>query len=104
MGLGPYSLTIFGSFPNAAQGKNAGGGELPPLRRRLGRIAKKHRPRFQATVHVRLTAPARGTFDATTGTLRLRAYNGLRDRLQQAEGSRFFPNERTNRSRIEQWN
>jgi hypothetical protein len=57
-----------------------------------------------AVVHVRLTAPGHGTFDATTGTLRLRAYNGLRDRLQQGEGTRFFPNERTNRGRIEQWN
>jgi hypothetical protein len=57
-----------------------------------------------AVVHVRLTAPGHGTFDAATGSLRLRAYNGLRDRLQQAEGSRFFPNERTGRGRIEQWN
>ncbi|HXT59097.1 MAG TPA: hypothetical protein VN699_10700 [Pirellulales bacterium] len=55
-----------------------------------------------AVVHVRLTAPGHGTFDATTGTLRLRAYSGLRDRLQQAEGSRFFPNERTGRGRTEQ--
>jgi hypothetical protein len=55
-----------------------------------------------ALVHVRLTAPGQGMFDATTGAIRLRRYNGLRDRLQQTTGSRFFPNERTYRGRSEQ--
>lgn len=50
-----------------------------------------------AAVHVRLTAPGHGTFDASTNPIRLRPYNGVRDRLQQVEGARFFPGERTNR-------
>lgn len=50
-----------------------------------------------AVVHVRFTAPGHGTFEASTNPVRLRAYNGVRDRLQQAEGTRFFRNERTNR-------
>jgi len=50
-----------------------------------------------AVVHVRFTAPGHGTFDASTNPVRLRPYNGVRDRLQQAQGTRFFPNERTNR-------
>ena len=50
-----------------------------------------------AVVHVRFTAPGHGTFDASTNPIRLRPYNGVRDRLQQAQGTRFFPNERTNR-------
>lgn len=51
-----------------------------------------------AMVHARFTAPGHGTFEASTNPLRLRAYNGVRDRIQQAEGTRFFRNERTNRS------
>ena len=50
-----------------------------------------------AVVHVHFTAPGHGTFDASTNPVRLRPYNGVRDRLQQAQGTRFFPNERTNR-------
>ncbi|HVW39704.1 MAG TPA: hypothetical protein VHB99_20440, partial [Pirellulales bacterium] len=50
-----------------------------------------------AVVHVRFTAPGHGTFDASTNPIRLRPYNGVRDRLQQVEGTRFFPGERTNR-------
>lgn len=50
-----------------------------------------------AVVHVRFTAPGHGTFEASTNPVRLRAYNGVRDRLQQAEGTRFFNSERTNR-------
>ncbi|HVW39581.1 MAG TPA: hypothetical protein VHB99_19820 [Pirellulales bacterium] len=55
-----------------------------------------------AVVHVRLTAPGHGTFDASTNPIRLRSYNGVRDRLQQVEGTRFFPGERTNRGRSRQ--
>jgi hypothetical protein len=50
-----------------------------------------------AVVHVRFTAPGHGTFDASTNPIRLRPYNGVRDRLQQVEGTRFFHGERTNR-------
>ena len=46
-------------------------------------------------VHVRLSVPAQGTFEATESTLRIRPYSALRDHLQQATGSRFFPHERT---------
>lgn len=53
-----------------------------------------------AVVHVRFTAPGHGTFDASTNPVRLRPYSGVRDRLQQVEGTRFFPGERTNRG----WN
>ena len=50
-----------------------------------------------AVVHVRFTAPGHGTFDASTNPIRLRPYSGVRGRLQQVEGTRFFPGERTNR-------
>ena len=46
-------------------------------------------------VHVRLSVPGQGTFEATESTLRIRPYSALRDNLQQATGSRFFPHERT---------
>jgi hypothetical protein len=39
--------------------------------------------------------PGQGTFDATTGAIRIRPYNGVRDRLQKSTGTRFFPNEWT---------
>lgn len=48
-----------------------------------------------ALVHARLSAPGHGSFEATTGVLRLRPYNGMRDRRQQDAGTRFFPGERT---------
>lgn len=54
-----------------------------------------------ALVHVRLNAPGHGVFDATSGVTRLQRYDGLRGRLQEATGSRFFRNERTNRGRRE---
>ena len=46
-------------------------------------------------VHVRLNVPGQGTFEATESTVRIRPYSALRDHLQQATGSRFFPHERT---------
>jgi hypothetical protein len=52
-----------------------------------------------ALAHVRLTVPGHGTFDATTGMLRLRPYNGVRERLELFEGSRYFHVERTGRGR-----
>jgi hypothetical protein len=55
-----------------------------------------------AVVHVRFSAPGHGTFEASTNPVRLRPYNGVRDRLQQAAGTRFFPNERTNRNQSRQ--
>jgi hypothetical protein len=54
-----------------------------------------------AMVHARLSVPGQGTFDATTGAIRIRPYNGFRDRLQQSTGARFFPNERTGTGRSE---
>ncbi|HVC93622.1 MAG TPA: hypothetical protein VND64_08030 [Pirellulales bacterium] len=54
-----------------------------------------------AMLHARLSVPGQGTFDATTGAMRIRLYNGVRDRLQQSTGTRFFPNERTGIGRSE---
>ncbi|HVX64057.1 MAG TPA: hypothetical protein VHC19_25770 [Pirellulales bacterium] len=54
-----------------------------------------------ALVHVRLTAPGHGMFDATAGAIRLQRFNGMRGRLQKATGSQFFSNERTNRGHNE---
>ena len=48
-------------------------------------------------LHVRLTAPGHGTFDASLAELRVRPYSGVRDRLQQRRGTRFFSEERTSR-------
>lgn len=46
-------------------------------------------------VHSRLTVPGHGVFEATTSPVRLRAFNPIRDRLQQTSSARFFPQERT---------
>ena len=54
-----------------------------------------------AMLHARLSVPGQGTFDATTGAIRIRPYNGVRDRLQQSTGARFFPNEPTGIGRSE---
>ncbi len=54
-----------------------------------------------ALVHVRLTAPGHGMFDATAGAIRLQRFNGMRGRLQKATGSQFFSNEWTNRGHNE---
>ena len=46
-------------------------------------------------VHARLAAPGHGTFDATAPAVTLRAPSPMRDRLQQRDNWRFFPNENT---------
>ena len=46
-------------------------------------------------VHVRLTVPGHGVFDATADMVRIRPYGTVRDHLQQATGERFFRTERT---------
>lgn len=46
-------------------------------------------------VHVRLSVPGQGTFEASDAMVRLRPYSSVRDRLQQATGHRFFPDETT---------
>ncbi|HZZ73898.1 MAG TPA: hypothetical protein VFE24_16720 [Pirellulales bacterium] len=48
-------------------------------------------------VHATFSVPGQGSFEAATGAVRIRAYNPIRDRLQQREGVRFFPTERTSR-------
>lgn len=50
-------------------------------------------------VHARLTVPGQGVFEATTGPTLVRQLNPVRDRRQQQLGSRFWPNERTDRSK-----
>lgn len=47
----------------------------------------------RGAVHVRLSVPGQGTFEATDAMLRLRPYSAVRDRLQQGTGQRFFPGE-----------
>ncbi len=51
------------------------------------------------TVHVRLAVPGQGVFDATESTVRIRPYSAMRDHLEYVSGGRFFPVERTGRSR-----
>ena len=48
-------------------------------------------------VHATLSIPGQGSFEANTGAIRIRAYNPIRDRLEEREGTRFFPTERTSR-------
>ena len=48
-------------------------------------------------VHATLSIPGQGSFEATTGAIRIRAYNPIRDRLQERDGTRIFPGERTSR-------
>ncbi len=47
-----------------------------------------------ALVHARLTVPGQGTFEASCAMVRIRTYSSVRDRLQEANGDRFFPVER----------
>jgi hypothetical protein len=54
-------------------------------------------PRY-ALVHVRLSVPGQGTFDASQDGLSLRGFTPVRDRVEAAAGTRFLPNERTGRS------
>jgi hypothetical protein len=48
-------------------------------------------------VHARLVVPGQGVFDDSADAVRIRAYSAFRDRLQQLEGTRFLPHERTGR-------
>jgi len=51
----------------------------------------------KAIVHARFSVAGSGTFDASTPAVRVRAYNPIRDRLEQREGNRFFAEEWTSR-------
>jgi hypothetical protein len=55
-----------------------------------------HRAPYGA-VHVRLSVPGHGVFEATRSVVRLRPYSATRDRYQQRTGRRFFDIERTGR-------
>lgn len=46
-----------------------------------------------ALVHARLVVPGEGAFETSDGFVRIRPYSPVRDRLQQAQGKRFFPDE-----------
>jgi len=48
-------------------------------------------------VHARLAVPGRGLFTASTGMVRVREFNLLRERMLQSRGVRFFPQEETGR-------
>lgn len=48
-------------------------------------------------VHVRLSVPGEGVFEASQSTIRVRPASAMRDRLEQATGQRFFELERTGR-------
>jgi len=45
-------------------------------------------------VHVRLSVPGQGVFEATTAAVRIRPHHPIRDQFQQSTGQRFFPQER----------
>ena len=49
-------------------------------------------------VHVRLSVPGEGVFEATDAVTRIRPASGVRDNYQETTGRRFLPNERTSRS------
>jgi len=53
----------------------------------------------KAAVHVRLSVPGQGTFEATDSMVRIRPYSVVRDRYQMRTGHRFFPQERTDDGR-----
>jgi len=48
-------------------------------------------------VHVRLSVPGEGVFEASESTVRVRPYSAWRDRLEQTTGRRFLELERTGR-------
>jgi len=48
-------------------------------------------------VHVRLTVPGHGVFEASQEVVRIRAFSPIRDELEMSTGRRFFPIERTGR-------
>jgi hypothetical protein len=47
-----------------------------------------------AALHVRLSVPGQGVFEATQDFLRIRPYSPIRDELEQTTGHRYFPQER----------
>ena len=47
-----------------------------------------------AALHVRLSVPGQGVFEATQDFLRIRPYSPVRDELEQTTGHRYFPQER----------
>ena len=49
-------------------------------------------------VHVRLSLPGEGVFEATAAMTRIRPFSEVRDNYQEATGGRFLPNERTSQS------
>ena len=57
------------------------------------------RPRSLGSVHVRLTAPGHGVFEDTAATVRIRSLDWTREVNNEVRGSRFFPIERTGRTR-----
>ncbi|HWB00626.1 MAG TPA: hypothetical protein VG713_19165 [Pirellulales bacterium] len=52
-------------------------------------------------VHVTLAVPGSGTFEATASATNLRPFSPLRDRWQQFNNQRFFPNERTGLGKVQ---
>ena len=52
----------------------------------------------KGVVHVRLSVPGEGVFEATAAMTRIRPASQVRDNYQESSGRRFFPNERTSRS------
>jgi hypothetical protein len=48
-------------------------------------------------VHARLAVPGQGVFDASQASVRIRPYSSVRDRMQQRQGTRSLPQERTGR-------
>jgi len=51
-------------------------------------------------VHLRLTVPSQGVFEASQPLVRIRQYSPMRDRLQETTGDRFFPQEQTGRGEV----
>ena len=48
-------------------------------------------------VHVRLSVPGEGVFEASAAMTRIRPFSEVRDNYQETTGQRFLPNERTSR-------
>ncbi|HEX3869595.1 MAG TPA: hypothetical protein VHV77_04080, partial [Pirellulales bacterium] len=52
-----------------------------------------------ALIHATFAIPGHGTFEASANVTILRPYSPMRDRWQQFEYQRFFPNERAGRGK-----
>jgi hypothetical protein len=52
-------------------------------------------PSRHGLVHVRLLAPGHGSFEASADAVTLRGFTPVRERMEQAFGTRFLPTERT---------